>query len=300
MYYQTIHLLFKYTAQNCNSHGYKPNKGFVNGYIFEPWLYMWIKFLSNISSSIQDVTYQDYYIVKTDIKSFYSNVPHDNIKRMLLGGVNERIDRKVLTLTSPTKEKYKRFVHALLEITASITMSNRGLPQGPAYARYLAELYLDVIDQKLDKKLNSGKLFLYQRYVDDIFFITSSEEDAKIALHELESDLNILGLEINTNKTTISQIKNFTEDFDKYRSQSKYAVDRVSKNFNDATATQKNLALNEFIKLIQSYTCEDDLAFIFSHLSNVKQVDKLKERRWFRHWQRVLAGEACSNTSLIF
>ncbi|BBT18709.1 hypothetical protein WP8S17C03_47580 [Metapseudomonas otitidis] len=264
---------------NQNSHGYKPNKGFSGGHIFQPWLYLWIKFVSNISNSIEDPNNADYYIVKTDIKSFYDKIPHDNLKRLLLGGMNSRIDIRRNQLSGAAEEQYKLFISTLFEITKTITNSNIGLPQGPAYARYLAELYLDNIDNDFDSRIKNGELYLYQRYVDDIFFISPSEQAANDLLKKLTQELELLGLTINTEKTTVTKIRNFSEDFKTYRSQSKYAVDRVSKNFADATETQQNLAINEFMTLVQSDSCEDDLAFIFSHLNGVPELDEWKNEK---------------------
>lgn len=264
---------------NQNSHGYKPNKGFKGGHIFQPWLYLWIKFISNISTSIEDPSNGEYYIVKTDIKSFYDKIPHDNLKRLLLGGVNNRIDNRLKQIPENSADQYKKFIDALFSITETITEGNIGLPQGPAYARYLAEIYLDNIDSSFDERIKSGDVILYQRYVDDIFYIAQSEESAKGILQNLSKELSLLGLEINNEKTIVTKIKNFSDDFDNYRSQSKYAVDRASKNFADATDAQQNLAINEFMALVQSDSCEDDLAFIFSHLNGVPELDKWKRER---------------------
>ena len=264
---------------NNNSHGYNPNKGFKGGYIFQPWLYLWIKFLSNISSAIEDSDNQDYYIVKSDIKGFYDNIPHDRLKRVLLGDGNEIIHKKLSNLSEISKNLYDSYIDTIFNITETITNSKKGLPQGPAYARYLAELYLDNIDIKLDSKIKDGTLQLYQRYVDDFFFVAPTEVIARATLKQLESDLQLLGLELNTEKTVIKKIRNFSDDFDIYRSQSKYAVDKVSKNFMAATETQKNLAINEFMTLIQSDSCDEDLAFIFSHLDSVPQFEKWKKEK---------------------
>jgi Reverse transcriptase (RNA-dependent DNA polymerase)/TOTE conflict system, Archaeo-Eukaryotic Primase domain len=258
------------------SHGYKPKKGFQGGYIFEPWLYLWIKFLSNIGTAIGDESNKNYYIVKTDIRKFYDSVPHDNLKRLLLGGVNERIDSGLVRLNSDTRTKYNKLVDVLFSITKGVMGSNRGLPQGPAYARYFAEIYLDNIDAKFEEKINSGEVILYERYVDDIFFIVRSEHEAKTALNELELDVKLLGLDISQKKTVISRIGGFSGEFNNYRSQSKYAVDTISRDFEGSTKTQKNLAVNEFMKLVQSDSCNEDLSFIFSHLSGVSVLDAKK------------------------
>jgi len=259
-----------------NSYGYRANRGFQGGHIFKPWLYLWIKFVSNISSAIQADSNKNYFIVKTDILSFYDDVPHDNMKRLLLGGVNPKIDEKVESLDTASHNTYKDYIDVLFRITESIVGDKKGLPQGPAYARYLAELYLVNIDEQFDNKLKGGTLYLYQRYVDDIFFISPTEEAARNTLEDLKRSLELLGLSINLDKTAVSEICNFSDDFNSYRAQSKYAVDRASRDFPNATDTQKNLAINEFIALVQSDNCEDDLAFVFSHLDGVEAVDSIK------------------------
>lgn len=259
-----------------NSHGYRANRGFQGGHIFKPWLYLWIKFVSNISSAIQADSNKNYFIVKIDILSFYDEVPHDNMKRLLLGGVNPKIDEKIKSLDTASHDTYKDYIDVLFRITESIVGDKKGLPQGPAYARYLAELYLVNLDEQFDNKLKNGTLYLYQRYVDDIFFIAPTEEAARNTLEDLKRSLELLGLSINSKKTTVSEICNFSDEFNSYRAQSKYAVDRASRDFPNATDTQKNLAINEFIALCQSDSCEDDLAFVFSHLDGVEAVDSIK------------------------
>lgn len=260
-----------------NSFGYQVNNGYRNGYIFKPWLYQWIKFISNISSNLEDTENKKCYVVKTDIQSFYDSISHDNLKRLLLGKLNPKIDSKVSRLKNNKKDQYMRLVTTIFNITKKVMNSDRGLPQGPAYARILAEIYLDTIDQFFDERLINGELVFYNRYVDDIFFITDSEQKAIETLSTLREILEIQDLKINEEKTIVSRISNFTEDFNKYRSQSKYAVDKVSKKFDDATETEKEMALSEFINLIQSDSCNDDLAFIFSHLAGVDEIKDFKK-----------------------
>ncbi|MDT4328928.1 reverse transcriptase domain-containing protein [Methylomonas sp. MV1] len=262
-----------------NSYGYRLNRGFQKGYIFQPWLYKWIEFTRNIGTIISDKEYKDHFIVKTDIKSFYDEIPHDNLKRLLLGGENKKIDIKLSQLSEDAKKDYVSNVDVIFAITKNITFEPKGLPQGPAYARFLAEIYLDNLDSTFDARLASGQIQLYQRYVDDIFFVAPNEEAALNLLHETAQALKNIGLSLNKEKTICKQIGSFTPDFNEYRSQSKYAVDSVSKNFNDATDAEKDNAITEFLSLIQSHTCNDDLAFIFSHLAGVDYFDKWKREK---------------------
>lgn len=264
---------------NNNSHGYQINKGFSGGYIYKPWLYLWLKFISNINLALENPLGKSYYIVKTDIKSFYDNIPHDNLKRLLLGDGNKGIYDKYASLDEETRGSYKKCLDALFFLTEDIVGSKVGLPQGPAYARYFAEIYLDDIDNEFQKKLAEGEITLYQRYVDDIFFITKTEENANKILKELKERLSLIKLEVNNEKTTISSISRFHDVFDAYRSQSKYTVDQVSKRYVISSEKQKEMAIEEFVNLIQSDSCQDDLSFIFSHLSGVKELTHLKNEQ---------------------
>ena len=263
-------------AMDENSHGYQINKGFSAGYIFKPWLYLWLKFISNITTSLEDQTYRDYYIVKTDIKSFYNNIPHDNLKRLLLGDGDSIISSKILTMGDGPKEKYIQCLDAIFNLTENVVDSKVGLPQGPAYARYFAELYLSGVDTDFKNKIRRGEVLTYQRYVDDIFFITKTKQEAESILEGLKNKLGLLNLKINIEKTKISKISSFHEDFNKYRAQSKYSVDQVSRKFATSSDKQKNMAISEFVSLIQSDSCQDDLSFIFSHLGGVKELNPLK------------------------
>jgi hypothetical protein len=262
---------------NVNSYGYKLNRNFKGGYIYEHWLYLWIKFLSNLSSVLNDPFNQEYYVLKTDIKNFYNLIPHDNIKRMFLSDGNNYINKRIKDLESNSFEKYQSSIELLMNITEIIVEDNKGLPQGPAYARYIAEIYLNDLDNYFDNKLKDNDILLYQRYVDDIFIVVKNEDDANNVKAKLSIDLEILGLSINEEKTKIRQIKNFTDDFNKYRAQSKYAIDRISKDYDNATNHEKELAISEFAKLFESDSCKDDLSFIFSHLPGIKFLDEMKK-----------------------
>ncbi|MTC51226.1 hypothetical protein GKR59_16525 [Providencia alcalifaciens] len=259
-----------------NSHGYQINKGFNGGYIFKPWLYLWLKFISNITDAIENEVYKDFYIVKTDIKGFYDNISHDRLKRLLLGDGNSVIKDKIESMRPETNKRYIECLTAIFNMTQEIVGDNKGLPQGPAYARFFAELYLSEIDISFKKKLAKNEIILYERYVDDIFFITKSKDEAEKLRNELCSELELLNLTLNSEKTVVSKISSFQDKFDNYRSQSKYAVDQVSKSFITSSEKQKNNAISEFVTLIQSDSCQEDLSFIFSHLDGVDELNSIK------------------------
>ncbi|MEZ2297495.1 reverse transcriptase domain-containing protein [Variovorax sp. RCC_210] len=274
---QLVHFLDLKPSQN--SFGYRINKGFAKSQIFQPWLYKWVEFTGNIEAAISDPDYKNYYIVKTDISKYYDEIPHDSIKRLILDSDDVNIKAKVELLSNSEREKYSKIVDCLFSVSKLLVGGIKGLPQGPAYARWLAEIYLRSLDALFDEHLASERVYLYQRYVDDIFFIAKDEVAAKNFLDQIKKHLANLGLLLNLEKTSVVKISNFSAEFDKYRSQSKYSVDTVAKNFNEATEAEKNNAISEFLKIVQSDTCADDLAFIYSHLQGVDYFDKWKREK---------------------
>lgn len=276
MVLKQIHHFFDLPNSN-STHGYQVRKGFQDGYIFEPWLYLWIKFLSNISTAITNVEYSEYYIIKTDVTSFYDQIDHDKLKRILLeSSPLDNIKSKLSTLDNKSLANYKKLISICLNIAKQTVASDKGLPQGPAYARFFAELYLADIDNKFDKLLNNDSIVLYQRYVDDIFIVCKNENEAKIQLEYLTQEVSHLGLELKRSKTLIKKVKDFSPDYDKYRSQSKYSVDRISSKYPTATDEEKSYAIDEFINLILSDSKQEDYSFIFSHLKGVQEVEPFK------------------------
>tara|TARA_R110002167_G_scaffold346025_1_gene556543 strand:- start:578 stop:5974 length:5397 start_codon:yes stop_codon:yes gene_type:complete len=258
-----------------NSFGYQINENFKDGYIFKPWLYQWIKFLSGISQVIDDEANRDFYIVKTDISNFYNSVSHDHLERSLLTGSTESITNKLNGLSKDNFEIYKELVTSLVTISRWIMESRVGLPQGPAYARYLAEFYLIGVDAYMDQCIDDEKILFYHRYVDDMFFVCENKEHAELIYSKLKEKLDLYGLEINKSKSEISKISNFKGLFDKYRSQSKYIVDYHHKDFDLQSDYKKNYIMEKFAELAIKDE-EADKSFVFSHLLNVKKADKYR------------------------
>ena len=75
-----------------------------------PWVYSWIGFVSNVSNAIEAPSNKNYFIIKTDVSSFYDDIPHDNLKRLLLGGVSNKVDEKLSTLDDITFKSYKKYI----------------------------------------------------------------------------------------------------------------------------------------------------------------------------------------------
>ena len=82
--------------------------------------------------------------------------------------------------------------------------SRVGVPQGPAYARVLAELYLDNIVEKVCTDMEKGE-YRILRYVDDIVVFSRDEETAYKLYQALIAGFARASLPLNRNKTRFPQ-----------------------------------------------------------------------------------------------
>lgn len=104
------------------------------------------------------------YIVRTDIKGFYENVPQEKLLNLI--NENQLLSPKSKKLIKNLLYTYNHHTNQL-----KLTKSKRkGIPRGAGVSAYLAELYMKEIDKKIKdiKDLN-----YYCRYVDDMFAIFS-------------------------------------------------------------------------------------------------------------------------------
>lgn len=135
------------------------------------------------------------YYVKMDVKGFYDNIDHD----ILIDKLKTRIkDEKIINLiykainTDQVVEEENRFK---LDV---------GVPQGLSISNILANIYLN----DFDLENNSKQDYKYFRYVDDIFLLCKSKEQAESILKKLTRKLRMqYFLEINEEKTKTGLIK---------------------------------------------------------------------------------------------
>lgn len=131
------------------------------------------------------------WLVDFDITKFFDHVNHD----ILLGQIGQTIrDKRVLGLIG----KYLRR-GAMIE--GVVTRSEAGTPQGGPLSPLLANIYLDVLDQELERR---GHRFC--RYADDCNIYVSSEAAAERVLVSVRSWIETrLRLEVNAAKSGVGR-----------------------------------------------------------------------------------------------
>ena len=146
----------------------RKNKGTKYG------LELYYKYLNNFKSK-----YHEFYILKIDIKGFFSNIDHE----ILI----DKLKRKI-------KDK-----DAIDILTKIINSYDRGLPIGLYTSQLLSIFYLNDLDHYIKEEL---KIKYYIRYQDDIVIIDKDKDYLKEILEIIKEELKRIKLDIN-NKTKI-------------------------------------------------------------------------------------------------
>lgn len=137
------------------------------------------------------------WVVDADIQSFFDNIPHD----LILNLVAERVaDGNILHLL-------REFLSAGVMEDFALLPSVSGTPQGGVISPLLANIALNVLDQRLTL---AGYRFV--RYADDFVVLCPSRAQAEQALAFVDTTLRQeLGLSLSPTKTKVT---NFVKGVD--------------------------------------------------------------------------------------
>lgn len=173
------------------SYGYRWNTDDLAPYrIFEDWRKTYPRFRNGIMAALTRQPNGFHFCC--DIKGFYDHIDH----RILL----EQIRKFV-----PDTYVYK-MIERMVQAYESTEKGGRGLPQGPAYARLLANLYLNDFD-KFAGQLSAA----YFRYVDDIILVFENEREAEQGLERVIRRFHDLRLELSQDEAKKASIEPNTD-----------------------------------------------------------------------------------------
>ncbi|MGX5529748.1 TOTE conflict system archaeo-eukaryotic primase domain-containing protein [Bacillus toyonensis] len=275
---------YYYTEFSDDSYGYKFENSFANYNIFKPWMQQWLIYRNKIMERLNDDLLAEHYIIKLDIKNFYSSLNLGRLKTKLIHGPSEIIKDKINSFSNEQLSEYNHLIDYLIKLCEKDNSNAKGVPQGPAFARYLAEVYLIELDKYIQSLLEENFNF-YFRYVDDMVLILENEEKAKEILDKIQAYLESLDLHINWDKYLLSKVKNSKSDFESYFNDNKYFIDNSSKNqeINSSFINKKaTRMLSKIVKPTIVEVNEENLSFYFTHFNNNKRL--LEEKRNFESY----------------
>lgn len=131
------------------------------------------------------------FFLKLDLEKFYDTINHE----ILLSKLNEHnipelilnlIEKAILNITVPQNTKKNQYSNFISKV---------GVPQGLSISNILAQIYLIDFDKTIEKRK-----YFYQRYVDDILLLNSSEITS-FRVKNFTEELKKLKLSVNESKT---------------------------------------------------------------------------------------------------
>lgn len=182
--------------------------------VFEP-MFIRNSFGFRPNKSTDDAIRASYYslkdnkrscVVEIDFKNFFNTIPHCKLFKVL----GKRIKDNRL------KGLIGRFLLAdTINAKGETTKNIVGTPQGSIMSPILANIYLnEVVDQWFIKNHGSYNKIIV-RYADDIVFLFKKEDEASNFLDDFKCRIENYGLQINEDKTQITNFnKNSNNSFD--------------------------------------------------------------------------------------
>lgn len=172
-----------------NSFGYKLSF-FSKEDIFLNWYTSWKEYINKIRTFLDIPFMGNYSIFTIDLKNFYDNIDFTSIYNKYKQGCSKK------------EKNIFRFLINYNDILMRKLFDDRriGVPQGPAYARVFAEIFLDAILSEILLKYDSTQFYLY-RYVDDIIVFGKPNWNSYEMFNGITNKLLSYGLPINNEKT---------------------------------------------------------------------------------------------------
>lgn len=273
-----------YSEISNNSYGYQFSQSLYQNNLFNNWFANWAAYTRKIETVLFNEEYKEYFLLKIDIKSFYDKIDTKRLKIKLIEEAPLKIREKLKELSSEDNYKYKNIINYLIDLSSKTNgNSDKGLPQGPAYARYLAELYLNGLDFLIENFIleNEGRGF-YNRFVDDVFIFVESEVRAQDLFEKIKDWLSINSLELNLDKTKLINVQKYADsgEYHKFKDDAKYDINRVNKNKNVLSEEEIQEALSKLETLTHDYKfgLKDNLRFFYYQFKDDNRLDFIRKR----------------------
>jgi hypothetical protein len=263
--------------------GYRLQPGCGGHNLFMPWFRQWQAFVAEIADYVDDHAYDDYIVLKLDIKSYYDSVDLHRLQAALIDGATTNLRGKLAALSADEASLHRATVRHLVNVARQLGSGDRGLPQGPAFARYLAEVFLLELDSLAAEFFDQGCVH-YSRFVDDMIFIFEPEPmDAPVAAKaRIDAYLRTLGLDLNLAKGFLGKVSDFRASFKVYRQEDKYTIDQASRRYRAAPRETVETAAKRLLDLIgidgTTQPKIDELSFFYSHFTENTAIAALQQR----------------------
>lgn len=132
-----------------------------------------------------------WWVVEVDIQSYFDNINHDKLMKMVGMRIN---DRRILKLL-------RHWLTAGVMTEGRYEETRKGSPQGGVISPLLSNLYLHYLDAKWEKR--ASHLGTLVRYADDMIVVCQTKNNALQALNFIKAVMQRLELTLHPDKTQL-------------------------------------------------------------------------------------------------
>jgi len=141
------------------------------------------------------------YVLKCDVRKYFPSIDHQILKELLARAVKCRhtldLAARIIDASNAQEEAVSYFPGDDLFTTFE---RRRGLPLGNQTSQFFANVYLDPLDQAVNRQLRAD---IYSRYVDDFLLFGDSKERLAQLRAGIEEELCRLRLQMHPGKSRI-------------------------------------------------------------------------------------------------
>lgn len=186
-------VLFYKINREIKSFSYNPNYISEND-IFFHWYNSWGNYLSQIHKYLDIDLYENMHVIMLDVSHFYDSIDFLGIYKLFEKYLDEK-ETKLLQALIQYNDKLMRKING----------TRKGVPQGPAYARLIAETFMGILINKIVSLLvgNNKEYLQIYRYVDDIIIFHTEDILSNHIYDTFKRFFSEYGLCINNEKSKI-------------------------------------------------------------------------------------------------
>ena len=239
---------------------------------------------------VQGIVLEGYeWCVSIDLKSFFDQIPHGLILRLIRGKI---ADEGLVTLVA-------RALKAGVMVDGKLEKTVKGCPQGSPISPMLSNIVLNELDHELERRGHG-----YCRWADDFLVLVKSERAAKRVMagvvRYLEEELN---LPVNKEKSEAAKIKDVPflgfqilrgkiRVSDKARTKFKEKVRKLTRRNNPLSMYQNIQDLNEYLRGWLAYFRIQEFRYLFRDLDSWirSRLRSMQLKKWKnpRKFQRIM------------
>lgn len=150
--------------------------------------------MTNIKLQLK--TKRPFYIIRTDVSSFFESIPQEQLKHIVMD--NTLLSYKSKVFVNAILKEYEAEKAKLTDEESEGMRKGCGVPRGIGISSLLSEIYMRDLDSSIKKR---PEVIFYVRYVDDIFMLLAElpqGKDSEKYYADLTNDFKQKGLELKS------------------------------------------------------------------------------------------------------